>query len=103
MKRSLIDVKLSFICSQSQHIQQAVPIFHHQTANSSLSQVLKQFSAVNPINQQSSQTSTPTLTPSTTLTTIPVSGPKSTPTPKLLDSPAPATSAQTNASSNQPN
>jgi hypothetical protein len=29
------------------HIQQAVPIFHHQTANSSLSQVLKQFSAVN--------------------------------------------------------
>ncbi len=29
------------------NIQQAVPIFHHQTANSSLSQVLKQFSAVN--------------------------------------------------------
>jgi len=29
------------------HIQQAMPIFHHQTANSSLSQVLKQFSAVN--------------------------------------------------------
>ena len=31
----------------SQSIQQAVPIFHHQTANSSLSQVLRQFSAVN--------------------------------------------------------
>jgi hypothetical protein len=61
-----------FFC-YSQQIQQAVPIFHHQTANSSLSQVLKQFSAVNPAGQTSSQP-----TPITTTTITSFSAPKAT-------------------------